>query len=420
MFNLWFPFRGQGFKFKRWFPFRGQGFLFKRWFPFRGQGFLFFLFFFTSSFAQVDTSHLRISLLTCGPGDEEIWEVFGHTAVRVIDSAEHTDLVYNYGTFEFGPNFELQFMRGKLLYCVSVEQFDSFIPEYVIAKRSVQEQILSLNGEQKENFYAFLNWNAEPAHKYYKYDFFFDNCSTRIRDIFSKPEVFGNAFHFGNVLPADKKLTFRDIINLYFFRDHWTRLGVNILLGSRIDKVMSNADIMFLPDYLRDGVGGATVNGQKIAPDTKLILPGTELKGAGFNWALALTCTVALLTIIGLSFRRFHILGRVMTFLLLFATGLLGCLILVMWFGTDHQGCTDNFNLLWCLPTNLVIAFFNPKGKGRYALVAMFFIFVSLLLHIFKVQGLTIVELSPLFLSLIYVYGMIYRKSMMKTTIKNA
>jgi hypothetical protein len=77
-------------------------------------------------------SHLRISLLTCGRGDEEVWEVFGHTALRVIDSIHHTDLVYNYGMFDYGPGFELQFMRGKLLYCVGVEEFNGFLPQYVI------------------------------------------------------------------------------------------------------------------------------------------------------------------------------------------------------------------------------------------------------------------------------------------------
>jgi hypothetical protein len=108
-----------------------------------------------------------------------------------------------------------------------------------------------------------------------------------------------------------------------------------------------------------------------------------------------------------------------MSALLLLVTGLLGCLILVMWLYTDHQGCRDNFNLLWCLPTNLVIAFFNPKGKGRYALIAMVFIFISLLLHITGVQGLTLFELAPLLLALLFIYGAIYKNRNKKPLIKN-
>ena len=363
-------------------------------------------------------SHLRLSLVTCGPGDEEIWEVFGHTAVRVVDSVNHLDLLYNYGTFEFGPNFEIQFMRGKLLYDLSVGEFSDFIPEYIQAKRSMEEQVLLLDDKQKQAIYSFLNHNAEPANKFYKYDFFFDNCATRIRDIF--PKMLGNGFVFGRTMPQNSRVTFRDIINRYFYRDHWTRLGVNLLLGSKIDKPMTNEDIMFLPDYLRDGVAGATVNGSKIVAATIPILPGSEPQKAGTNWAFILTCSIALLTILGLSFPKLRLLGRVMSSLLLFVTGLLGCLMLVMWFGTDHQGCSDNFNILWCLPTNIVIAFFRPKGTARYALIAMLLVFVSLTLHIAKIKGLTLLELSPLLLALLFVYGMLYRNSKTKTTTQNA
>ncbi len=372
------------------------------------------------AFAQADTNnvvqqhagdHLRISLLTCGPGDEEVWEVFGHTAVRIIDSEHHTDAVYNYGTFDFGPDFEMQFMRGKLKYSLSVMPFNVFMQEYVEAKRSVEEQELLLDWKQKEHIYDFLEWNAEPENKYYKYDFFFDNCATRIRDIFPKPQVFGKEFHYGQALPEGKRLTFRDIINVYFYRDYWTRLGVNILLGSRIDKPMTNADIMFLPDYLRDGVGGSTVNGHKIAIAPVLILSGSQTTQGGINYALLLMVAIAILTIAGLTVKKLSVLGKIMSALLLVVTGLLGCLILVMWFATDHQGCADNFNILWCLPLNIFIAFFNPKGKSRYALIAMILIFISLLLHLCKIQGLLLPEFAPLLLALLFVFGTIYKRS---------
>ena len=371
---------------------------------------------FASLKAEPDSTHLRISLLTCGPGDEEVWEVFGHTAVRVIDSAHHSDMVYNYGVFEFGPGFELQFMRGKLNYCVAAEPFNGFMQEYVEAKRSVEEQVLLLDWKQKEHIYDFLQWNAEPENKYYKYDFFFDNCATRIRDIFPRAEVFGKAFHFGNALPEGKRLTFRDIMNRYFYRDHWTRLGVNILLGSKIDRPMTNKDIMFLPDYLRDGVGGGTVNGKPIATAPVMLLPGSAAGLAGINGALLLTSILAMLTIAGLTIKKLRVLGKFMSGLMLFVNGLLGCLILVMWFWTDHQGCSDNLNILWCLPTNIIIAFFNPKGKPRYAVIAIGLIFVSLLLHLFKVQALLLPEFGPLLLALLFIYGTIYKKSKIKET----
>ena len=98
-----------------------------------------------------------------------------------------------------------------------------------------------------------------------------------------------------------------------------------------------------------------------------------------------------------------------MSKMLLIVSGLIGCLVMVMWFATDHQGCSDNFSILWALPTNLILAFAKPKGRGRYALTAIFFLFVTLLLHIFKIQGLLLLELSPLLLALFFVYGNIYR-----------
>ena len=367
----------------------------------------------------VDTSHVRISLITCGPGYREVYEVFGHTAIRVIDSVHHTDLVYNYGTFEYGPDFEMQFARGKLLYCLSVYPFSEFIPEYVEMKRSVSEQLLLLGYFQKKYLLSFLENNALPENKYYKYDFFYDNCATRIRDVF--PEITHNKFVFGQALPTpDARITFRDIINRYFYTKPWERMGVNILLGSRIDRVMSNKDIMFLPDYLSTGIGQGTVEGKKIAAPSEVLIPGAPLQKAGFNYPLLLTCLIAALTIIGLSFKRYQLLGKIMTATLLVVTGLLGILILVMWFATDHGGCHDNYNLLWLLPTNVIIAFANPKGKPRYALIGIILIFVTLLLHVMGIQQLLLLEFSPILLSLLYIYGSIYRKSKVTPIAKNA
>lgn len=361
-----------------------------------------------TAFAQADSSHLRITLLTCGVGDE-IWETFGHTALRVTDSVAGTDNVYNYGTFGFDKDFEIKFMRGKLLYYVSYYPFSSFMEEYIEAKRSVQEQVLLLSGDKKVELYNFLIENAREENKYYKYDFFFDNCATRIRDAF--PRSLGAGFKFANVLPAGQKLTFRDIINLYFYKVHFERFGINLLLGSRIDKVMSNEDIMFLPDFLRDGIAGAVVDGKKVSTPPVLLEPGSEFKPAGINWVLVMTLFTGFLTIIGLSYKPMLPVGNIMSFLMLLVTGLLGLLMLVMWLGTDHQGCQNNYNILWALPTNLMLAFASKKNKSRYAVLAIILIAVALLLHIAGVQKLPLYELWPWLLALLFVYGNIYRRA---------
>jgi hypothetical protein len=359
--------------------------------------------------AQTDTSHLRVSLLTCGTG-EEIWETFGHTAVRVTDSVNGTDNVYNYGTFNgFGDDFELQFMRGKLLYYVSFYPYKDFLLEYSEYHRSVEEQVLIAGGKEKQKIFDYLKNNALEENRYYKYDFFFDNCATRIRDIF--PKALGDKFHYNNVLPAGHPLTFRNIMDQYFYRVHWERVGCDILLGSRIDKVMTNADIMFLPDYLRDGLANATVEGKKIVTPTQGILSGSEHKEAGINQPFVVMAIVCLLTFIGLAFKPLKVLGNTMSFLILFVTGLLGCLIVVMWLGTDHQGCQNNFNILWALPTNIAMAFAGKKNKSRYAIVGILLLLVSLLLHVFSVQELPLLEIGPLLVALLFIYASIYRRS---------
>ncbi len=360
------------------------------------------------SFGATDSSHLRVSLVTCGPG-EEVWETFGHTAIRVTDSVRGTDNVYNYGTFAFADDFLIKFVRGKLLYSLSYYPYINFIPEYVEAHRSVEEQVLLLDGRQKQQLYEFLQWNAQEENRYYKYDFFFDNCATRIRDVF--PKGLGKDFHFASVLPAGHPLSYRNIINQYFYRVHWQRFGVNILLGSRIDKIMTNEEIMFLPDFLRDGVTRANLAGKPVSTSPELVIPGAKPEPAGINEPLIVMIMVAVLTIAGLSMPKLGRLGNLMSRLLLLVTGFIGCFILVMWFGTDHQACQNNFNLLWALPTNIFIAFASWKRKERYVLIAAFLVMVSLVLHLLKIQEMPLLELSPLLVALLAVYGMIYRKN---------
>ena len=137
------------------------------------------------SFGQNDSCSLRISLLTCAPG-EELYSTFGHTALRVQDPSQGIDQVYNYGTFEFGPDFYTKFIRGKLLYFLSVEEFGDFMYQYEAQSRSVQEQVLRLDCFEKQKLRSALQVNALEENKYYRYDFLFDNCTTRAGDMVAK------------------------------------------------------------------------------------------------------------------------------------------------------------------------------------------------------------------------------------------
>src|SRR5687768_3675488 len=174
---------------------------------------LFFLLFticFSRSHAQ-DSCNLRITLLTCAPG-AELYSTFGHTAIRVQDSRVGLDEVYNYGTFEFAEDFYIKFVRGKLLYALSVQSFDEFLYQYQYESRSVIEQDLAFTCGQKQQLYTKLQQNALPENRAYRYDFLFDNCTTRagfMVDSGARAKVV-----LGNILAKDP-LTFRDHIDVY-------------------------------------------------------------------------------------------------------------------------------------------------------------------------------------------------------------
>lgn len=359
--------------------------------------------------AQTDsaTKHLKISLLTVGVGDE-IYASFGHTGIRVLDSTTGSDKVYNWGTFDgFQDNFELKFMRGKLLYYCNSESFAHFYQTYVQEQRRVQEQVILLDDGQKGRIQKFLEENLEEENRYYKYDFLYDNCATRLRDVF--PTVFGKQFQFGQVLPKNSKLTFRDIIDQYLAPLPWERFGIDLLLGSKLDKPMSNEEIMFLPDYLRDGIAGATVNGKPIAHEAVELLPAGPPFPKPGNAVLFTMIFVAAVVILGSVIPGFNIIGAMAKSTLLFVTGLLGLLMLFMWFGTDHKACSDNWNVLWALPTNVIIPFVKRKKRSRYAIVAIGLILLSLIFHFVGIQEMPLRDLWPLLLALLFSFGMIYK-----------
>lgn len=351
---------------------------------------------------------IRVSLLTCGVG-HEIYSVFGHTAVRIVDSAAGTDIVYNYGTFDgYEQDFELKFMRGKLLYYLSTDRYDDFISVYSSGGRWVDEQVLLIHDSEKRLIQQYLLYNLLPENRAYKYDFFFDNCATRIRDIFTQTHV--AAFVYPKVLPKDYTPSFRDIINQYLAHNPWERFGINILLGSKIDRKMSNTEIMFLPDFLEAAVAGAHLNGRAYVQPARRIVQEQASMVSNDDSIWWVLYGLLMMMVVALLVPRLNFVAEMISNFMLVLTGLLGVLILIMWFATDHQTCAQNFNLLWALPTNLLFLF--RKKRYKYALVAIVFLLLSFVLHLLQVQCLLLPEMIPVFLLLIITYARIYRKSL--------
>ena len=318
------------------------------------------------AFAQAETRPcgLRISLLTSGPAPE-LYAIWGHSALRVVDSAHFTDLVFNYGTFDFSTKFfYLKFARGTLLYALSYEPFDYFQEDDRLDGRKLTEQVLNLDCADKERIYQYLISNYQPEKRFYRYNFLYDNCSTRIRDLLES--VLGSRLRMGTRL-APPGYTYREGFDYYLKPYPWTRLGIDILLGLPTDIPAGPAGIQFLPDYLERAVGQASLDGHPLDTTEKvLLLPTYNQSLPGFFSGPLMVFSLVFLLLAGITFLKPRIPQALLhgTDLILFLVpGLAGCLMLLLWLGTEHRQCAWNLNLLWALPTHVVFSL--SLGKKR-------------------------------------------------------
>ncbi len=302
----------------------------------------------------------RVTLLTCSPGDE-LYSVFGHSAIRVEDPLTGLDAVFNYGTFDFSdPNFYANFVRGKLNYILSVSEFRHFEYDYLMEGRYIWEQELNIDNREKQHLFDSLVINAQPENRYYLYDFFFDNCATRIRDIFVEGIDREIVFNY-DVLVSGK--SFRELLMPYLTEKPWARLGINLALGLPSDKTATGWDYMFLPDHMMTLFEDARFKSEQTVPFTpgsNLILEGRDLPRALTGYAPLWVFIIVLLITIYLSYRDLK-KGAVSWWfdrVIFGVTGLLGLLIAFLWFGTDHQVTVWNLNIIWAHPFHLLIIFF--------------------------------------------------------------
>lgn len=359
-----------------------------------------------SSHAVPDSSRLQVSLITCAPG-AELYSVFGHTALRIVDSAANTDIIYNYGTFNFDdPDFYSKFVRGKLMYFLSQQSFPDFLYEYAYFKRGVTEQVLQLSQTEKKEIQSSLFENVREENRYYKYDFLYDNCATRLRDIIfsaNKDKAFEpTAF-------AENRATFRDYLHNYLSRAEmqWTTLGIDLLLGIGADKTMTTPESMFLPDYLAQGVSQSVQGTAKLVERDQVHLPNAQelpIKLPFWQTPLFFFSFLAFLVILPSFFRSKGMVSfqAIMDRIIFVLSGLLGLVLLFMWFGTDHQSFANNINLVWAMPINLLVAFgLNSPRKWlkkylRYYSLLLLLLMIPVLLQ----PGIINVGLCPLILVL--------------------
>ncbi|HMB91057.1 MAG TPA: DUF4105 domain-containing protein [Rhodothermales bacterium] len=308
---------------------------------------------------MVLSDEAQLSLLTIMPGDAA-YSMFGHSAIRVYDPIQDIDTSFNYGTFTFGNPlvFIGQFAYGKLDYALSIQSFTGAMHGYRLEDRPVVEQVLNLSPGQQQAIFDFLRINALPENRYYRYDFFFDNCATRIRDVFE--DVLGNAVH---LTPADPGLTFRQLIDLYAVEKPFLDAGMDMGLGLPADRIATPHETMFLPDYLHQAFDGATItidgSIQPLVTRTDTMAWSIESAPVEPAWpwpaiigwllfGLGLVLTV-------LDVRDKNPSRRIFDSFLFGVIGLAGVLVVFLWFISLHTVTQHNLNLLWAWPTHLIL-----------------------------------------------------------------
>ena len=309
----------------------------------------------------------EISVLTFGPGDAAFLK-FGHNAIRVKDNEKKTDLVYNFGTFQFdNPTLILDFLTGKFKYWLSVSTFRRTLHAYKSNNRDVMEQRLNIGKPKARELAKALATNALPENREYIYDYYRDNCSTRVRDVIDSTISRGLETRFQD----DGQLTLREHTLRAVADDFWLYLGLDIAMGSYIDQPETRWGEMFLPQKLHDGLGSVVFHGAhgsaSLVKKTKVWHEAkdrprlrNEPPDRTLSFLQAGAALGALLAFFGWEgYRRRKRFAQVVGSLLVAAFGLtagiLSLLFLGLWLLTDHQVAFHNENLLQCVPWALAL-----------------------------------------------------------------
>ncbi len=360
-------------------------------------------------FAQ-DSARIRLSVLTCSPGTE-LYSTFGHTAIRLIDSSSHIDIVFNYGTFNFDePGFIFKFLKGSLPYYLSTENFTSFKTQYQWEERGMLEQVLNATVAQKAAIKAFLKNNIKEEHKYYQYDFSGENCTSRIRDIISLQI---DSAHSLNTKPVmAEKSTYRQALHEYLNLEgnEWNKFGVDILIGAVGDKEMSVKESLYLPDNLMEALD----SNQNLITSKNILLAAPYLQPSRHSKKPLFICCLLALILIALSFIKNSKLQSALTVIhsfYFFILAVLGSLALFMWLGSNYTLCKTNWNVLWMLPLHFLTSVFVFKQRANYFRFLFFWHILFLVTHFFIGQQFNIAIYPFVFLTLFVAYKKAYKNA---------
>ncbi len=303
----------------------------------------------------------RVALVTILPG-RSLYAAFGHSALRVYDPVQGIDWLFNYGTFDFSdPWFIPKFIYGQLDYFLSVSDYARAVQFYRdVERRPIVEQWLNLSPAQRDTLMGFLMWNARPENRTYRYDFLYDNCSTRIRDVLER--TLGPALRFTHATPAT---TFRHMLDPYVADRPLLQLGFYLAMGQRVDRLPTAREIMFLPLDLKSAFDQAQLLRDTawlplVAQTDTVFWPEGHrpLPEPTWPWLTVLSWLLfaAGAGATGIAWQRGQLSSSRLDALLFGTVGLIGLLLLLLWIATIHTVTAWNWNLLWAWPPHLLVA----------------------------------------------------------------
>lgn len=352
---------------------------------------------------------IEVGLLTCAPG-QKVYSLYGHTAIRYHDLRTGEDWTFNYGVFNMKkPYFVLRFVFGLTDYELGVLPIDIFIEEYGREGREVVEQVLNMTTEEKLRLRAALEENYLPANRVYRYNYFYDNCTTRARDIIEL--AFGGRLQYANAI-GDKAdgPSYRSLIHSLNANHPWAAFGNDICLGLKADMPTDWRQREFLPMVMKDDMAKAVVvDGQSKQPAVLLtrtvVDAGSQVVSSEFPLSpmscavVFLVATVAVCAIEALTRRTW----RYFDALLLLLQGVAGIVVVALLF-SDHPTTSTNLTALLLNPLPLLFVYSVARGRRtRWWLLSVALTVLFLLGAIVQsyAEGMTVVALSLLIRSVL-------------------
>jgi hypothetical protein len=323
---------------------------------------------FAGLFSQVPND-TTFYLITCAPGTET-YSVYGHSALRVVMPGTQSDIVYNWGVFDFNtPNFIWKFAKGRLNYMLGVYPYNRFLQDYMLENRAVISQMINLEPVEKLRLMLLLQENMKPENRNYRYDFFYDDCSTRIRDLIEK--ILGDKL----IYPPDETdniPTFREKINHHLTMYPWLKMGTNLLMGMQGERKTTFRERMFLPEDLQRNLTQVVINrNRKMLPllqsaVTILDFPAPDIKPGFFASPIFIFTILFILLVVISAWLRNSAVMNYIDIAIFLAFSVISLLMIFFNFFTDHLQMRLNLNIVWFNPFIIFCLYQLITGKKNF------------------------------------------------------